>query len=328
MRALNLTGESLWRDEIDIIRFALGPSQEVLTSFTRAGFNGPFYIVLMRLWLGLGGANDFTLRYFSLQCGVALVAAVFVLAKRLLGARAAFVAAWLMAISPVHIWYSSEGKMYTLQPLLLVTALYALVRAISNWRLVIANYQLPITKEWLIFILATTLAFYTHVLSPLFLLVAIAVFVVYWPRSKTHLKGALVALACLTVPYVPLLVWQAPTLLRGGETGHAFFSLDRMALVLLSDWSFGFGANAPLFSCLSPMECARAASCSLWLWLCSAQRAHGSPLTAHRSSLSLGSSCPSSPFSSSRCARPCSSRAMCCGARLRSMCWWARAYRG
>ena len=30
LRALNLTGESLWRDEIDIIRFALGPSQEVL----------------------------------------------------------------------------------------------------------------------------------------------------------------------------------------------------------------------------------------------------------------------------------------------------------
>ena len=54
------------------------------------------------------------------------------------------------------------------------------------------------------------------------------------------------------MPYLPLLMWQAPTLLRGGGTGHTFFSLERMALVLLSDWSFGFGSNAPLFFMLQP----------------------------------------------------------------------------
>ena len=203
LRALNLTGESLWRDEIDIIRFALGPSQEILTSFTRTGFNGPFYIVLIRLWLSLGGVNDFTLRYFSLLCGVAVVAVVFVLAKRLFGVRAAFVAAWLMAISPVHIWYSGEGKMYTLQPLLLATALYALVRVIGDWGLGIKRLQSPITYPqspiphwWILFAVATTLAFYTHVLSPIFLIVAVAVFLIHWPQAKAHLKGALVALAC------------------------------------------------------------------------------------------------------------------------------------
>jgi mannosyltransferase len=259
LRALNLTGESLWRDEIDIIRFALGPMNEVLTSFTRTGFNGPFYILLMRLWLGLGGVNDFTLRYFSLLCGVALVAVVFVLARRLFGARAAFVAAWLTAISPVHIWYAGEGKMYTLQPLLLLLALYALLKGlgIRDWGLeinpqsLIPNPQSP-KRWWGIFVLTTTLAFYTHVLSPLFLLVAVVVFLVHWPRTKTHLKPALVALACLTLPYLPLLMWQAPALLRGGETGHIFFPLNPMALVLLADWSFGFGANAPLFFVLQP----------------------------------------------------------------------------
>jgi mannosyltransferase len=257
LRALNLAGESLWRDEIDIIRFALGPSQEVLTSFTRTGFNGPFYIVLMRLWLGLGGVNDFALRYFSLLCGVALVAVVFVLAKRLFGVRAAFVSAWFMAISPVHIWYSGEGKMYTLQPLLLLVALYALLRGIGDfgdWRLSkpISNLLISKTRWWLVFIIATTLAFYAHVLSPLFLIVAATVFLIHWPQAKAHLKGALVALACLTLPYLPLLLWHAPALLHGGDTGHAFFSLGHMALALLSDWSYGFGANAPLFFMLQP----------------------------------------------------------------------------
>ena len=235
LRMLNLTGESLWRDEIDIIRFALGPSQEVLTSFSRTGFNGPFYIVLMRLWLNLGGVNDFTLRYFSLLCGVGLVAVVFVLARRLLGERAAFIAVWLTIISPVHIWYSGEGKMYTLQPLLLLLALYALLRA-----------------RWGIFVIATTLAFYTHVLSPVFLIVAIVVFLAHGSRSKMQLKPALITLACLTLPYLPLLMWQAPAWLRGGSSGHPFFSLGDTALLLLSDWSIGFGANAPLFFMLQP----------------------------------------------------------------------------
>ena len=261
LRTLNLTGESLWRDEVDIVRFALGPAQEVLTSFTRTGFNGPFYIVLMRLWLNLAGMNDFALRYFSLLCGVGLVAVVFVLAKRLFGRRPALASAWLMAVSPVHIWYSGEGKMYTLQPLLLLVALYALIRvigyslwviarshSITNNQQLITHNQQPITKSWwLIFVIATSLAFYTHVLSPIFLVVAGAVFLVHWPRAKLHLKGALIALACLTVPYLPLLVWQAPTLLKGGGTGHTFVSLSNMAFVLLSDWTIGFGTNAPLF---------------------------------------------------------------------------------
>ena len=258
LRALNLTGESLWRDEIDIIRFALGPSQEVLTSFTRTGFNGPFYIVLMRLWLSLGGVNDFTLRYLSLLCGVGLVAIVFVLARRLLGERAAFIAAWLTAISPVHIWYSGEGKMYTLQPLLLLVALYAWVRVmgyglwVNEWGQPITHNQQLTTRWWVIFVIATTLGFYTHVLSPVFLIVAVVEFLVHGPRSKMQLKPALVALACLTLPYLPLLMWQAPALLRGGTSGHPFFSLNNMALLLLADWSIGFGGNAPLFFMLQP----------------------------------------------------------------------------
>ena len=101
----------------------------------------------MRLWLSLGGVNDFTLRYFSLLCGVGLVAVVFVLARRLFGMRAAFVAAWLTAVSPVHIWYSGEGKMYTLQPLLLLLALYALRRGIGDWRLGIGEFTNPQSRH-------------------------------------------------------------------------------------------------------------------------------------------------------------------------------------
>ena len=259
LRAINLTGESLWRDEVDIVRFTLQPAQVLLRSFTQTGFNGPLYLLLMRPWLALAGVNDFALRYFSLLCSVALVVLVWVLARRWVGPRAAWVTAGLLAVSPVHIWYAGEGKMYTLQPALLVLALYALARVLGPLGPV--GPVRPVSPQatrrsnarwWLVFIVATSCAFYVHILSPLFLSVAVIVFIANWTMARRHVRGAIVALGCLTLPYVPLLIWQGPTLVRGSNTGHVFRPLGTMAQSLLSDWSFGFGINAPLFFAAQP----------------------------------------------------------------------------
>ncbi len=244
LRAVNLTGESLWRDEVDIVNFALQPMRSLLAGFTEKGFNGPLYLLLMRPWLALAGVNDFALRYFSLLCSIVLIALVWALARQWVGPRAAWVTAWLLVVSPVHIWYAGEGKMYTLQPLLLVLAMYALARILTS--------NSKAARWWWVFVVATSCAFYVHVLSPVFLVVAAAVFVSQWPVARAHLKGAFIALACLTVPYVPLLIWQFPALSRGIETGHTFYPLGTMAQVLLADWSYGFGINAPLYFITQP----------------------------------------------------------------------------
>ena len=56
----------------------------------------------------------------------------------------------------------------------------------------------------------------------------IAFFVAGGPPFWRHWRGLLVAMACLTLPYLPLALWQVPTLLSPFETGHPFFSLDVM----------------------------------------------------------------------------------------------------
>ncbi|BCX03711.1 MAG: hypothetical protein KatS3mg053_1649 [Candidatus Roseilinea sp.] len=250
LRIANLTGESLWRDEVDSVRFAFDPLSALLARFTTIGFNGPLYHLIVRGWLSLAGVGDFALRYLSLVCGVVLVALVYVLGRRMFGARAAPIAAWLAAVSPVLIWYAGEGKMYSLQPMLLALALYALLRATDpspNHHL--PNSQLPdcrLLTWWAIFVLAVSLSFYIHVLSPLFLPVALLFFFAQWPASRRHLAGGAVAFALLTLPYLPLLAWQAPVLLRGGDIGHRFYPLDQIAWVLASQWLFGLNGHAPL----------------------------------------------------------------------------------
>ncbi len=240
LRMANLTGESLWRDEVDSVRFAFEPLSDVLARFTMTGFNGPLYHLIVRSWLSLAGVSDFALRYLSVTCGVALVALVYVLGRRMFGARAGFMAAWLATISPVLVWYAGEGKMYSLQPMLLALALYALLRATdspSNGRSL---------RWWMVFVVAASLSFYVHVLSPLFVPVAVLFFLAQWPAARRHLIGGAAALALLTLPYLPLLAWQASALLQGGDIGHRFYPLGQIAWALASHWLFGLDGRAPL----------------------------------------------------------------------------------
>ena len=133
LRALQLGRESLWRDEVDSIRFALAPWPAPLENFAKAGENGPLYHLILRGWLSLGGSSDLALRLFSTLCGTLLLAVIYALGRRLLGPRAAGWATVLAALSPALVWYAGEGKMYALQPLLIGLALLAAVRRRWVW---------------------------------------------------------------------------------------------------------------------------------------------------------------------------------------------------
>ncbi len=232
LRALTIHHESLWRDEVDSVRFALQPLSVLLGSFVREQWNGAFYTLALRGWLALAGDSPFALRYFSVCFGVMQVALAHAVGRRALGARAGLSASWLMALSPTLIWYAAEGKMYTLQPTLILAAAYVLLRAQQRW-------------HWVWFVALASVSFYTHLLSPLFVPVAAAL---VWtrPHLRAQWRRALVALGLLTLPYLPLLAWQAPLLARGGESGHPFVPLPQMIYTLLTYWTAGLSLSQAL----------------------------------------------------------------------------------
>jgi hypothetical protein len=240
LRAANLTGESLWRDEVDTIRFAFVGLDQLLGNLTRAQFNGPLYHLLMRGWLSLAGVDDLPLRYFSALCGALQLALYYALARRMFGPRVALAGLGLAAISPALAWYGGEGKMYTLQPMLIMLALYALLRALTSASG--APRRAPL-GWWAIFVAAASAGFYVHLLTPLALAVA-AAFALAWQRAaRAHWRGLLIAFGLCTLPYVPLAVWQVPLALAGGDLGHAYYPLDVMALSLAYNWSIGLSGR-------------------------------------------------------------------------------------
>lgn len=151
LRLFRLGHESLWFDEVYSIWVGQGPmwSLPILLEW-KVPF--PLYYGLLHGWLLLFGQGAIALRLFSVAAGVASVPLLWRFTARRLGATAAFWAAALLAVSPLHIWYSQEGRQYALVVLLVILAADALQRALLDDR----------PRDWAAYALWAALSLYTH----------------------------------------------------------------------------------------------------------------------------------------------------------------------
>jgi uncharacterized membrane protein len=239
-RTLFLLRESLWRDEVDVIRFAFEPLTGGTMSQIGLAFNGPLYHLIMRGWLTLGGVNDFSLRYFSVVCGVLLLALIYVVTRRLAGRAAALLALAISACSAVLIWYAGEGKMYTLQPALATFGIYALLNATT------AHNRNGFW--WGAVAVVTALLAGVHILAPLLVGVFTAYVLVLGRDSlRRHIKGIVIVTLAMGLPALPLIVTQAGRIVQGGNIGHQFYPLNAIVQALAFNWTVGLNSSAPLF---------------------------------------------------------------------------------
>jgi len=241
LRVQGLAYQSLWRDEVDSLRFAAQPLSELLRGFTAPGHNGPLYYLLLRPWLAAAGDSEFSLRFISLLAGVVAVPMVYRLGQGLVrgSGSAPAVASLLVAVSPYLVWYSQEGRMYAAAVVLVLGSLACLFSAAQSggWR------------PWFGYVALTAAAFYTHILTALMIPVHLTVIALLpWPRApKTAVRHA-AALVALAILYIPLAMWQLPRLLDPGATGFAFVPLPQMLASMASTYVGGVAPSGVLLS--------------------------------------------------------------------------------
>jgi hypothetical protein len=121
-----LTQDSLWLDEVYSVRLASGHTAAEIWAGRLDDRHPPLFYVVLRGALTTAGTAEWAARLPSALASLLGVPLVFVLARNLgLTVRGATVAAILLALAPLDLWYAREARMYAL------VAMAALVFAVG-----------------------------------------------------------------------------------------------------------------------------------------------------------------------------------------------------
>ncbi len=92
----------------------------------------PLYYALAWVWTQVTGTGEFGLRSLSAVAGVATVPVAYLVGIELRGRRTGLMAAALVAVNPMLVWYSQEARAYALLALLCTISLLYCVRALRR----------------------------------------------------------------------------------------------------------------------------------------------------------------------------------------------------
>jgi len=224
--------ESVWMDEAISYLAASLPIPQILDNTVQSS-HPPLYYLLLHFWQQAAPDSDAALRLLSVLWGVLLVPAVYLTARPLLGRRPALWAAALVALSPFHLLYSHELRMYTQLMFLATAGVGAYWQARQTMRY----------RWWLLAGFLLLLAVYTHLFA-LFVLAALGLHALlrYRRDSDAFWRTVLLigAIALLFTPWaVTLLAEQQKDLGSLRPFGHSPGRSPIKPLTELTALSFG-----------------------------------------------------------------------------------------
>lgn len=189
----------------------------------------PLYFAIARLWTGLFGGSVAVTRSLSAVISLLALPCAYWLCRELFESPlVGWISVLLMAVSPLHILFAQESRMYSLWIVTTLLSGACLLQAI----------RLKTRTSWVIYTITLALGLYSHLLT---LLTAIGhgIYVFFaekYKLTKTTISYllALVSSILLLSPWIFVLVTstaQAQSRLAWANTRKSFFFLVR-------SWSF------------------------------------------------------------------------------------------
>lgn len=216
LRLWRLGAESAWIDEAYSIALAKHTVIEILKG-TAADQHPPLYYLLLHYWLRFGSSVVYA-RTLSLIVGMINIGQTLKFGRKLAGDWLALGAGLLLAISPMHVWYSQEARMYILLASLTTASTVELWDCLQG------------RNHWLLYALFSILAIYTHYFA-IFVFSAHALQVIAWAWMKREKRGlfywagAMLIVGLVFLPWFPIALNQTRfhTMLWIGTPGTTDF---------------------------------------------------------------------------------------------------------
>jgi 4-amino-4-deoxy-L-arabinose transferase-like glycosyltransferase len=235
LRFYRLGQDSLWSDEYATLRTAAQPFWDISAAAIRYNaFEPPLYFWLLHVVMRCFGNSESSLRLLSALAGTLTIPMVWLLVEELTeNHRIATLSAVLLALNPLHLWYSQEARPYALMVAFASAALFFVARAMRTGA----------TSQWGGFAVCTTLGMLTHVVGILVPAVAWAWIILRrGPVSliRPLLIGSL-AVVVLTAPVYVALGRSAVTATSTGSPPRPLTGLEipYSAFTYVGGYSFG-----------------------------------------------------------------------------------------
>jgi 4-amino-4-deoxy-L-arabinose transferase-like glycosyltransferase len=201
LRLSTLDLQSFWYDEAFTPVHVLHPSLwETLRAVVHSENTPPLWYVIAWADARVLGTGEVALRLPSALAGIAVVPVAWAIGREIEGTparRAAIACALLTSVDPLFVWYSQEARAYGLFVLTGALALLCFLRAERE----------PTRSRMALFALCGALALLSHYFA-VFLLIPMALWLLWAPRTRRAALPALGALALVGLALLPLISAQ------------------------------------------------------------------------------------------------------------------------
>ncbi len=160
LRLARLETKEMWYDEAFAVLYAEKELGSIVhgtvtpVEGAASDIHPLMYYFFLHGWMRIG-QGPFVVRFPSVAFGLLALCMVFAIARELFNPRIGLAATALGAVSPFHIWYSQEARMYTLLCLASLLVIYFFIRV----------WKQGTRAQWIGLSLSTALSLYAHNLA-------------------------------------------------------------------------------------------------------------------------------------------------------------------
>lgn len=209
---LILIDQSFWLDEaIEILAVKNYSYTTLITQYSLGDFHPPMYHLILKFWTGIFGYSEIGARSLSVVFGILTIYFIYKIAKFYLSKKNSLLAAGFIALSPLHVYYSQEARMYAAAAFFVSVSVYYFLKLLKEEKL----------SNWIYFLTSVVLFLYTDYLPHLML--AVFNIFIFWKWKelnsvfkKRWLLTQIVFAVCITF-WLPFFIKQLEIGLRASN---------------------------------------------------------------------------------------------------------------
>lgn len=130
--------QSLWLDEaINVLATKNFSFLSMITEYAKADFHPPGFFIILWTWTKLFGTSEIFVRIPSVIFGSLTIYVIYLIGCKLHSKTLGLFSAFLLALNPLHIYYSQEARMYALACLAVSINIFILIKLIKKEKLYI-----------------------------------------------------------------------------------------------------------------------------------------------------------------------------------------------